>query len=137
MLKQIFFNGLVSGVLAIIASLVYTNGYFSILVDFSEGVTVPSIILNCLMVAMGASLLYMLLAKIFKNLIIADFIFNLLFAVASLGMVFYVLNSPDPEFKNEDAALFIDYYKGFIMPMLFFPALGWMIAKPLLIKNND
>ena len=137
MFKQIFFNGIVSAVLAIIACVIYANGYFSILVDFSEGATISSMILNCLIAAMVASLIYMGLSKVIKNANIADFLFNLLVAIACLGMVFYVLNSPDPEFKNEDAALFIDYYKGFIMPMIFFPALGWMIAKPLIIKRND
>lgn len=135
MLKQIFINGLVSGVLAIIASLVYTKGYFSILVDFSEGIGSTTIILHCLIAAMSASLIYMVLFKLISHKSLADFIFNLLFAIVSLGLVFYVLNSPDPEFNNEDAAIFVDYYKGFLMPMLFFPALGWMIAKPLFIKN--
>ena len=37
-------------------------------------------------------------------------------------------------FKNEDAQMMIDYYKGFVMPMLFFPALSWMTFKPLFIK---
>lgn len=135
MVKDIFINGVVAGVLSTIACVVYSQGYFSILVDFSEVVTVVKMLSYSFIAAMSASLLYMLISKVLKNKKIADFIFNLIFASVSLLAVFFVLNSLDPEFENEDAAIFIDYYKGFIMPMLFFPVLGWMIAKPLFIKS--
>jgi hypothetical protein len=45
-----------------------------------------------------------------------------------------VLKSNDPTFKNEDAELMKDFFKGFLMPMLFFPALSWFTFKPLIIK---
>jgi hypothetical protein len=41
----------------------------------------------------------------------------------------------DPKFKNEDAQLFIDYFKGFIMPLIFFPVLSYFTIKPLFEKN--
>jgi hypothetical protein len=37
----------------------------------------------------------------------------------------------DPILKNEDAALMIDYFKGFLMPLLFVPTLSWMSFRPL------
>ena len=135
MFKNIFLTGLVSAVLSITACLIYSTGYFSIIVDFSEGATFVKIASYCLLAAMSASFVYFGISKIFKKGNIAEFVFNLIFALVSLLSVFNVLNSLDPEFVNEDAMLMIDYYKGFIMPMLFFPALGWMIAKPLFHKS--
>lgn len=134
-MKNVFLTGLISGILSIIACLVYSIGYFTIIVDFSEAASILKIISYCMLIAMIAIFISYGISKIFKNKNTAEFVFNLIFAILSLLSVFYVLNSPDPEFVNEDAALMIDYYKGFVMPMLFFPALGWMIAKPLFIKN--
>lgn len=134
MFKNIFFLGVVSGILATIACIIYSLGYFSIIVDFSESTSMVKILSYCMGVSMIVCFVYYGIRKFIKNGNIADFIFNLLFSLGSLFSVFYVLNSTDPEFVNEDAALMIDYYKGFIMPMLFFPVLGWIIAKPLFTK---
>jgi len=135
MFKNIFFTGLVSAALSIIACLVYSTGYFSIIVDFSEGASFVKIGSYCLATAMTATFVYFGVSKVFKKENAAEFVFNLIFALASLLSVFVVLNAQDPEFVNEEANLFLEYYKGFIMPMLFFPALGWMIAKPLFHKS--
>jgi len=59
---------------------------------------------------------------------------SLLLSLASIGAVFYVLGAEDPIFKNEDVSIMADYFKGFIMPMLFFPALTWFTFKPLIVK---
>ena len=134
MFKNIFFLGISSGILATIACLVYTNGYFSIIVDFSEAAGFVNLLSYCIAASMVASFLFFIIRKLIKKSNIAESLFNLLFTLASLASVFYMLDANDPEFKNEDAALMVDYYKGFVMPMLFFPALGWMILKPLFIK---
>jgi hypothetical protein len=36
----------------------------------------------------------------------------------------------EPVFKKEDTLLFVDFYKGFLMPILFFPLLSWFTFKP-------
>jgi hypothetical protein len=73
--------------------------------------------------------------RLVKNVRTGDFLFNLVLSGVSFAAVFMVLKMEDPIFKNEDAQLMIDYYKGFFMPLLFFPALSWMTMKPLFTLN--
>ena len=135
MFKNVFILGLISGLIATVACLVYSNMYFSILVDFSEAVGIVTVLSNCLMVTMIACFVYFGLTKIIQNTNIVDFIFNMLLTLGSIGTVFFILKGNDPSFVNEDAQMMVDYYKGFVMPMLFFPALAWMTFKPLIIKK--
>lgn len=137
MFKNIFLLAVTSSILATTACVIYSKMYASILVDFSEGVGIVKIITNCILVAMAGCFVFFIINKIIKKEHIAEFVFNLLITMASVVTVFLVLKSNDPEFKNEDALLMIDYYKGFVMPMLFFPALAWVTLKPLFIKRND
>lgn len=135
MFKNIFFLGLASGFLATLACLIYTKMYFSILVDFSEATGILKLLTNCLMVAMAACFVFIALTKLIKKTFLAEFIFNLIVTFASVSAVFMLLKSNDPTFANEDAQLMIDYYKGFVMPMLFFPALAWFTLKPLFVRK--
>lgn len=135
MFKGAFLTAIISGVVATIACLVYSNFYAGILVDFTEATGIIAVLSNCMMFSMVGCFVYFGLSKIIKNQRFAEFFFNLLVTIASLAAVFLFLKSDDPEFKNEDAQMMIDYYKGFVMPMLFFPALSWMTFKPLFIKS--
>lgn len=135
MFKGSFLTGIISGIVATIACLVYSNLYAGMLVDFTEATSTLKILSNCMMVSMIGCFVFFGLSKVFKNARIAEFLFNLLVTLASLATVFLFLKSNDPEFKNEDAQMMIDYYKGFVMPMLFLPALSWMTFKPLFIKS--
>lgn len=135
MFKNIFFLSLSSGVLATIACLIYSKMYASILVNFSEATGVLKILTNCLMVAMAACLVYIALTKLIKKTHLAEFGFNLIVTLSSVAAIFIFLKSNDPVFVNEDAQLMIDYYKGFVMPMLFFPALAWFTLKPLFVRK--
>jgi hypothetical protein len=134
MFKQSFFLGIIAGIAATIACLLYSNFYFSIIVDFSEATTLSKVAAGCFGFTMIAAFLQFGLGTIVKNTKLADFIVSLIIAIVSISLVFYVLKMDDPEFKNEDAQLFVDYFKGFLMPMLFFPALGWFTFKPLFRK---
>ena len=134
MFKNIFFLGLASGVLATIACVVYTSVYFSEIVDFSEAAGTVAVLTKCLMFTMASCFVYFGMRKIIKNPNIANFAFNLLITLVSVGLVFYILKIDDPQFKNEDAQLMNVFFKGFVMPMLFFPALAWMTLKPIFIK---
>ena len=135
MFKSSFLTGIASGIVATIACLIYSNLYASILVDFTEATSITFLLANCMMVSIIACFVFFGITKIIRNQRIAEFTFNLLLTFSSIGLVFLFLKSNDPEFKNEDAQLMIDYYKGFVMPMLFFPALSWMTFKPLFIKS--
>lgn len=136
MFKQVFFLSFTSSILATIACLTYTKMYASILVDFSEATGIVKVLSYCLLCAMLACFLYIALGKLIKKQFIAEFAFNLLVTLASIIAVFLLLKSNDPEFKNEDAQLMVDYYKGFAMPMLFFPALAWFTLKPLFVRKS-
>lgn len=110
--------------------------YASILVDFTEATGLIKVLSYSLLCAMSACFLFVGLNKLIKKQFIAEFIFNLLVTLASIIAVFLLLKSNDPEFKNEDAQLMVDYYKGFVMPMLFFPALAWFTLKPLFVRKS-
>jgi hypothetical protein len=135
MFKNIFFLGLTSSFLATAACMVYSQMYFSILVDFSEATGIMTVLTNCLIGAMAACFVFIALTKLIKKTFIAEFVFNLLVTLASISAVFLLLKSNDPVFVNEDAQLMIDYYKGFVMPMLFFPALAWFTLKPIFVRK--
>lgn len=134
MFKSYFFLGIISAAASVAACMIYTNVYFGMLVDFSEAATPTKIISSCVAVAMAATILSGLFRKLIPNARIADFLVSLMLSLASIGAVFYVLGADDPTFKNEDAAIMADYFKGFLMPMLFFPALTWFTFKPLFVK---
>lgn len=141
-MKRIAFQSISASTLACLVSLLYTNFYYGKLIkdfgiaDFSESVNMGSIIKYDFFSIFIGGILFFLLSKSIKNSAISTFIFNFLVSMICIVLVFYVLKMNDPEFKNEDAQLFIDYYKGFLMPLLFIPALSWFTLKPLFINNN-
>ena len=135
MYRQLFFLGIFSALAASLACYFYTKMYYSLLVDFSEAASFTQLSINCVIAAMIAVLGNSLFRKLIKNTSIADFVFNLIFSLLTIGSVFYVLNANDPNFTSEDAQLFAEFYKGFVMPMLFFPLLTWFTLKPLFVKS--
>lgn len=136
MFKNSFLSGLLAGTGALIACVVYSSFYFNNLVDFSEVVTISRMAGGCFAFGMTAAFLRFGMEKVIKKDMLAVFSTNILLSLLSIGAVFYVLKMDDPQFMNEDAQLFIDYYKGFIMPMLFFPALAWFTFTPLIFRKN-
>ncbi len=133
--KKIFTLGVISGLFAFVICVVYTQAYYSILVDFSEGAEMSIMLSYCTGGTMAGCFLYFAIRKIIKNAAIANFIFNMIVSAIPLTLVFMVLAQNDIEFKNENASFMVYYYKGFILPMLFLPSLSWMTFKPLLIKE--
>lgn len=136
MFRNIFLLAVSTSILATIACMAYATMYFSLLVDFSEVLGIVKVLTNCVLVSMAACIVFYIINAIIKKANIAEFLFNLIVTFVSIATVFLILKSDDPEFKNEDALLMIDYYKGFVMPMLFFPALAWFTLKPLFIKHD-
>jgi len=133
MFKQVFFLSVISTVIATAACVVYSKMYIKI-VDFTEAVGLLKVLSFCAMACFGGGLVFFGLNMLIKRKNIAEFIFNLLITLATLAAVFFVLDSKDPVFKNEDANIMVFFYKGFVMPMLFFPAMAWVTFKPLFIK---
>lgn len=133
MFKKHLFHGLTAGVLAAIASSVWNYVYSEelMLVDFSSVVGVKEIIGACIFSSVLASVGYFVSLKFLKGN--ADIIFNLLFAVitiASLGMpVLHIL----PETIEYDIQTL---FPSLVLPMHFFPVVGWHTVKPLFFKNK-
>lgn len=141
-MKRIAFQSVSASALACLVSLMYTNFYYGRLIkdfgiaDFSEVVNMGSIIKYDFVAILTGGILFFALSKAIKNSAISTFIFNFLVSMICVALVFGVLKMNDPEFKNEDAQLFVDYYKGFLMPLIFIPALSWFTLKPLFIQSK-
>lgn len=134
MFKQFFILGLVSAIGASLAGFVYSSFYYSEMADFSEAMSLIRIISFAVMICFGACIINFGIRRGIKKENVADFVFNALFALATIAMIFIVLKAQDPVFQNEDAQIMAEYYKGFVMPMLFFPVLSWFTFKPLFLK---
>lgn len=135
MFKKFFFLALFSSVASIVACLIYSGIYANLIVDFSEGISTLKMISNNLVVSMSACFIAFAIHSVVKNKGLAEFLFNALFSLVAIVFVFAVLNADDPKFKSENAILFAEFYKGYLMAMLFFPVLTWFTFKPLFIKS--
>jgi hypothetical protein len=114
---------------------IYSNFYFSKIIDFSEAINLSYLIIRNVIIFMTICFLYFGIKQAIKKEFVADFLFNTLAVVFSIACTFIALTMKDPEFKNPDTALMVDFYKGFIMPMIFFPVLSWFALKPLFFRN--
>ena len=136
-MKRIILLSIYSAILSSFVSILYISLYYGKLIadfsiaDFSESVNMKVILMYNSIAFITAGTIYFGLSKLVKKEAILNFIFNFLTSLVTISLVFVVLKTKDPVFKNEDAQLFIDYYKGFIMPLLFIPALSWFTLKPI------
>ncbi len=102
--------------------------------DFTEVTGFWHLLCFSLMITLGISIIGAAIYALLKNKSLAAFICNFILSGFSIALVFYVFLMDDPEFKNEDAMAMIDYFKGYLIPLVFIPALSWMSLKPLFIK---
>ena len=128
MFKKTLFLGLISGLLAGIASLVYANVYNSSLgTDFSQIAKPSGILIVSLISGLLACMGYYFSTKWFKNT--GEIIFNLVFVLLTFASILGPFATKLP--------LTIDMpelFPGLTVPMHFFPALAWFTLKPLFIK---
>jgi len=134
MFKRFFFLGLISGVFASIVAWIYSSTYKNMIVDFTEATGFWHLLCFSLMITLGSSIVGTGIYAMLKNKSLAAFSCNFILSGFSIALVFYVFMMNDPEFKNEDATAMIDYFKGYLIPLVFIPALSWMSFKPLFIK---
>jgi len=132
MFKRSLFLGIIAGVLAGIASVIYQQVYTSSQenADFSMvtkpvGIIAASTI-GCILASVG----FWLLTKWKKNA--GEIIFNFLFSILSFASILFIFGVRLPKGVTADPALFT----GLTVPMHFFPALAWFTLKPLFIKSN-
>lgn len=136
MFKNLFFLGLTSIIVSTGVAIVYTSFYFSRLVDFSEVVSFVQILAHYAIFLMIGVLIFAGLFRLLKKIRLVAFLVNTLLSLLSVLAVFHVLKSNDPVFKNEDAQLMIEFFKGFMMPLLFIPSLVWMSLQSLFISEK-
>ena len=134
-IKCAIFHALTASAFSAIVCYCYAAFYFNLIVDFSEGASMWSLmgrffVLSGLL-TLPISICYQLVIHFFpKKNRLGEFLLGLIFSGLTIGLVFYVLKMKEPVFKKEDTLLFVDFYKGFLMPMLFFPLLSWFTFKP-------
>ncbi len=126
-MKQIFFHGLNSGLLAGLAAIVYNSAYTeAMLVDFSTVINPTSVMGACLFGCTLASLGYWALGKMIKKPLARDLIFNALFLVLSFGSF-----ASSFAFELPLEVEYPELFPGLSVPLHLFPALFWLATKPL------
>ena len=125
MFKKDFIHGIIAGILASIAGIIYSHVYFfANEANFSSIVNIYSIIgLNvsaCIVIAFihAASVKWLK-----KN---AELVFNLVLSVLSFSLIVIPLSITLP--LNIQ---FPELFPGLVVPMLFFPSIAWFTLNPL------
>jgi len=129
MYKRVFFHALLSAALAAIAGIIYYRIYFfATEADFSRILNPLSITAMSIFVCMIASFIYIGLVKWLDRT--GEIIFNFLFSIASFACVMVPISISLPlDIK------FPELFPGLAVPMVFFPALAWMTARPLFARK--
>lgn len=123
-MKNTFLHGLVAGILASIAGVIYFTIYENTLeTDFSSVVNIPSIIGSCffgtLLIACG----YAILLKVNKMKFAG--LYNVIVSIVSFATIITPISMSLP-LDIESPELF----PGLIVPMHFFPALAYFTIAP-------
>ena len=129
MFKRLLLLGLVSGILAAAAALIYQKIYFkSNEIDFSAIVKPVNVLLVCILAGLLASVGYGLLTKWLPKA--GEIIFNFVLVIVTFASIVGPIGFRLP-LSYENPELF----PGLTVPMHFFPALAWFTVKPLFIKK--
>lgn len=130
-MRQLFFQGLMAGILAGMASFVYQYMYTeALLVDFSAVITPPALFASSIFGSLLASVGYWALSKWVRNS--TDVWFNIIFLLltfASLAGSFAASLPPDIESP--------ELFPGLSVPMHLFPILFWLAVKPLFRTKDE
>ena len=131
MFKKALLLGIVSGLLAGVAALVYARVYHSSLgADFTKVVWPVRIMAASLFGGVLAAIGYWALYKAIGSK--GEIVFNFLFSIFS----FVSLLAPFG-FKLPLDVETPELFPGMVIPMHFFPALAWFTLKPLFIKRSS
>jgi hypothetical protein len=129
MFKKALFLGIVSGLLAGAAGLLYAHLYFKINeADFSKVASAVRILSSSLFGGVLAAIGYTAFGKLLKDK--GEIVFNLLFTILSFASLLMPI-----AFKLPLTIETPELFPGMVIPMHFFPALGWYTLKPLFLKK--
>ena len=130
MLKKSLALGLISGLLAGIAGVIYAHLYYTINeADFSRVASTINILAASLFGGVLAAIGYTLSDKWLKTR--GEIVFNLVFTLISFISLLAPIAVRLP--RNIDTP---ELFPGMVIPMHFFPALAWFTLKPLLIRSK-
>ncbi|TLX71060.1 hypothetical protein E9993_21270 [Labilibacter sediminis] len=125
-MKNDLTHGVLAGLLAGIASVLFLNVYSSNLeVDFSAVAKPVMIIISSIIGTVLASVGYFLYKKIKWFSRQADLIFNIVFFILSFLSIYGTFSAPLPP-----NTLKPELFSGLTIPMHFFPMLFWLVVKP-------
>jgi hypothetical protein len=125
MFKKHFYHGLISGIMAAIAAIIYSRiHFFATQADFSAIINPGTIISLSLIACLILSVAYYSYIRIWKNKGII--IYHLFISILSFAAVIIPISISLPlSVKNPEL------FPGLAVPMIFFPALAWFTFKPL------
>lgn len=130
MFRKKFFQGLVSGILAALAAVIYNNIYhFATEADYSKVLSIPKIIAFGILAGMLATVLNYSLTRLLKKK--GEAIFNFLFSILSFAAVMIPIS-----FTLPLQVPFPELFPGLAVPMVFFPAMAWYTVNPLFSGNS-
>jgi ABC-type branched-subunit amino acid transport system permease subunit len=130
MLRKSLALGIVSGLLAGIAGIIYARVYYTINEsDFSKVASAVKIAAASVFGGVLAAVGYTLLDKWLKNK--GEIVFNFCFTLISFASLLAPIAVTLPK-TIETPELF----PGLVIPMHFFPALAWFTLKPIFIKSK-
>lgn len=124
-MRQVFFQGLLAGVLAGLASFGYRYAYnAALLVDFSAVMSTTAIFASSILGSLVASLGYWFFSKWVRSN--TDVWFNLIFLLLTFAtLVGSFSASLPPDIESPEL------FPGLSVPTHFFPILFWLAVKPL------
>jgi hypothetical protein len=130
MFKLHFFHGLLSGIMAAIAAIIFNRiHFFATEADFSRIINAGTMFSANLIVCLLFSILYFLYLKILKGKAIT--IFHIILSVASFAATILPISISLPlDIKNPEL------FPGLAVPMVFFPAIAWFTFKPLFLPDK-
>ncbi|MCB0736626.1 MAG: hypothetical protein KDC92_03865 [Bacteroidetes bacterium] len=146
MFKKYLLHGILGGIGAFIACVVWTHLYTTkfYLIDFSPVISTNHMLATCIFVCVLASIGLFALDKFLPKFsaLLIGIVFSLI-SIASLGGVAtYDLTqfiepilAIESNFVLEETEL-LTLFPIYSMPMHFFPALAWFALKPLFFKSN-
>jgi len=130
MFKKALILGIISGLLAGLAGLIYAHLYYSINeADFSKVASSVRIVAGSVAGGVLAAIGFTALDKWLKDK--GEIVFNLLFTIVSFASLLTPIAYRLPR-ELETPELF----PGMVIPMHFFPALAWYTLKPLFIRQR-
>jgi ABC-type branched-subunit amino acid transport system permease subunit len=129
MFKRSLALGIVSGLLAGVAGLIYARMYYKINeADFSRVASTMRILAASLFGGILAAIGYTVLDKMLKAK--GEIVFNFVFTLLSFASLLLPIG-----FRSNPPIDTPELFPGMVIPMHFFPALAWYTLKPLFIRR--